>query len=317
LAATKRKVLGVDRPPNYERITKVKQNEETHWPNRALFSRWVKEAKLALDAHSLAPVAKMLGLSLSTLYTLHTKNNPRKPSDEVLQKLAAFLGRDSRELTDTQTAKPKAAALVDIWPQRTIFKAHLKRYGTANKKTLAVIADELGVRLKHLGRLLYEKERRPSPELLEKAAAIFGTQADIFCGQEQGAKKTHRHSPRPIPADDHGPAGHTMPFRQQWLWEELGLGPSKALSFTIAEDSMEPVLRNGDVVIVDTGAAQNDILEGLWLVRVGSLERVKKLGMASPDQFQLISYNPDYPAVRLDDCKWELVGQVVYRCGRL
>jgi phage repressor protein C with HTH and peptisase S24 domain len=301
----------------------MKRNKEKSWPKRAVFSKWVREAKLALEAHSLAPVAKMLGLSLSTLYTLQTKNNPRKPSDSVLLKLAEFLGRDSSELTGpgpTKTPRPKPTSFSgDIWPQRALFKAHIKRYGVTNNKTLAVIADELGVRLRLLGKLLYEKERTPSPEVLEKAAALFGVEADIFQSQEK--RHERRRSPRrPAAADsheDHGQTGRAMPFRQQWLWEELGLGPNKALTFTIEENTMEPVLRIGDVVIVDLSADRSNIEEGLWMVRVGNMERIKKLKIVGPDQIEIISFNPDYPSVRLADSKWELIGRAVYRCGKM
>jgi len=299
----------------------MKRNKEKSWPKRAVFSKWVREAKLALEAHSLGPVAKMLGLSLSTLYTLQTKNNPRKPSDQVLAKLAEFLGRDSSELTEPgseRVSRQKPATFSgDIWPQRALFKAHVKRYGTTNKKTLAVIADELGVRLRLLSKLLYEKERTPSPDVIERAAALFGVQADLFQGQQV---RRRRSSQRTVTANGHeeqGQAGRAMPLRQQWLWEALGLGPNKALTFTIEEDTMEPVLRLGDIVIVDLSADKSDIEDGLWLVKVGNMERIKKIKVIGPDQIELISFNSDYPAVRLEGSKWELIGKAVYRCGKL
>jgi phage repressor protein C with HTH and peptisase S24 domain len=299
----------------------MKRNKEKSWPKRAIFSKWVREAKQALEAHSLGPVAKMLGLSLSTLYTLQTKNNPRKPSDHVLTKLAEFLGRDSNELTEPgaeRTVRHKSATFSgDVWPERALFKAHVKRYGTTHKKTLAVIADELGVRLRLLSKLLYEKERTPSPEVVERAAALFGVKADLFQGQQE---RHRRPSTRPAAASGHEEQSHavrSMPLRQQWLWEALGLGPNKALTFTIEEDTMEPVLRMGDIVIVDLSADRSNIEDGLWLVKVGNMERIKKLKVIAPDQIELISFNPDYPAVRLDGSKWELVGKAVYRCGKL
>jgi len=300
----------------------MKRNKEKSWPKRAVFSKWVREAKQALEAHNLAPVAKMLGLSLSTLYTLQTKNNPRKPSDYVLIKLAEFLGRDVNELgkLGSEGSRPKAAVFSgDIWPQRTVFKAHIKRYSVTNKKTLAVIADELGIRLRLLSKLLYERERTPSPDVLERAAALFGVQADIFKAPTDARRRqyTRRKPPSDAHEDQGQAADRATPFRQQWLWESLGLGPHKVLNFAITEDTMEPVLRIGDVVIVDLGADRSNIEDGLWMVRIGNMERIKKLKVAEPDHIELISFNPDYPTVKLDSGKWELVGKAVYRCGKL
>jgi phage repressor protein C with HTH and peptisase S24 domain len=80
---------------------------------------------------------------------------------------------------------------------------------------------------------------------------------------------------------------------------------------------MEPVLHAGDFVIVDLTAAQSGFQNGLWMIRVGLEEHIKQVEMVGPDQFHAKSANKDYPTVDLTGSKWELVGRLVYRHGKI
>jgi len=73
---------------------------------RSLFCEWVADAKAQLGAKSLEPVAKVMGLSLSTLYKYQGESLTHKPSDEALRKLGDYLGRDYRILMDDPESAP-------------------------------------------------------------------------------------------------------------------------------------------------------------------------------------------------------------------
>jgi phage repressor protein C with HTH and peptisase S24 domain len=86
--------------------------------------------------------------------------------------------------------------------------------------------------------------------------------------------------------------------------------------FTIEGSSMEPVLNNGDQVLVNKGAHLAGFQDGIWLIRTGDAIMVKKVQVIGPSQLQAVSVNPAYPSFMLDG-DFELIGRVVHRSGRL
>jgi phage repressor protein C with HTH and peptisase S24 domain len=103
-------------------------------------------------------------------------------------------------------------------------------------------------------------------------------------------------------------------FSTRWLRQQ-GLDPKMLSAIAVAGDSMEPVLRDGDEILVDR--TPRPLRDGIHVVRLGEALHVKRVQAGRPGQLTLISANPAYPAIEvgLDDV--DVVGRVVWKGGRL
>ncbi|RJX69843.1 S24 family peptidase [Tsuneonella suprasediminis] len=103
-------------------------------------------------------------------------------------------------------------------------------------------------------------------------------------------------------------------FSRRWL-REHGLERAQLSAITVMGDSMEPLLNDGDEILVDT--AQRTLRDGIHVVRVGDALMVKRLAAAGPDRVVLLSQNYAYPPQEFALCDIEIVGRVVWKGGRL
>ncbi len=78
-------------------------------------------------------------------------------------------------------------------------------------------------------------------------------------------------------------------FRREWLHRQ-GIEPGRAALVEVAGQSMEPLLRPGDLVLVDLAAAERPFREGLWVVWHGGL-LVKHVQPAGRGRLLLVSEN--------------------------
>ncbi len=103
-------------------------------------------------------------------------------------------------------------------------------------------------------------------------------------------------------------------FSRRWLREQ-GLEPGHLSAIRVMGDSMEPLLRDGDEILVDR--AQRPFREGVHVLRLGDVLHVKRVQAGQPGRMLLISANPAYEPldVAMDDV--ELIGRVVWKSGRL
>jgi phage repressor protein C with HTH and peptisase S24 domain len=83
----------------------------------------------------------------------------------------------------------------------------------------------------------------------------------------------------------------------------------------VAGDSMEPLLHDGDEILVDR--AQRSLRDGIHVVRLGDALMVKRLAPAGPGRASLISQNLAYPPFEVALADIEIVGRVVWKSGRL
>lgn len=118
-------------------------------------------------------------------------------------------------------------------------------------------------------------------------------------------------------AEDDAPVGH-LRFAQGWL-RELGLTPGALSALSVAGDSMEPTLRDGDEILV--ARADSDpagrLRDGIHVIRRDGVLQVKRLQFGT-GQAAVISDNHAYPsdmAVPLDEL--EVLGRVVWKGGRV
>ena len=77
-------------------------------------------------------------------------------------------------------------------------------------------------------------------------------------------------------------------------------------------DSMEPTLKDDDVVMLDTTKTSLDF-DGLFVLRWGDALHVKRIGRASNGSVRIISDNKEnYPPMELPRSEIEVVGKVIW-----
>ena len=114
-------------------------------------------------------------------------------------------------------------------------------------------------------------------------------------------------------------AAHEAPFdafrfSRRWLRQQ-GLEGARLAAITVEGDSMEPVLRAGDEILVDR--APRPFRDGIHVVRVGEHLMVKRLASAGPGRLTLLSQNLAYPPIEVAADEVEIVGRVVWKSGRI
>jgi phage repressor protein C with HTH and peptisase S24 domain len=103
-------------------------------------------------------------------------------------------------------------------------------------------------------------------------------------------------------------------FSRRWLREQ-GLEPAQLSSIRVMGDSMDPLLRDGDEILVDR--TPRPFREGVHVVRLGEALHVKLLQAVPPDRLRLISKNAAYEPVEVGMVDVDVVGRVVWKGGRL
>jgi len=210
------------------------------------------------------------------------------------------------------------------------------------RRRLLELADGMGVSLSRLSALIGRNSsylqqfiRKGSPKKLEESdrrtlAEFFGISESELGGAEE---KSYRSSialrdedfiavPRLAIAVSAGPgqfAGGETPFDNfgfsgRWL-RDNGLDPRMLSAVTVEGDSMEPLLRHGDEVLVDR--TPGPWRDGIHVVRVGETLSVKRLARSGQDRVSLLSQNLAYPPVELPLDEVDVIGRVVWKSGRV
>ena len=106
----------------------------------------------------------------------------------------------------------------------------------------------------------------------------------------------------------------TFRFSSRWLREQ-GLEGSQLSSITVEGDSMEPLLRDGDEILVDR--TPRPLRDGVHVVRLGDTLMVKRVASQGAGRFALLSQNLAYPPVEVAAEEVEIIGRVVWKAGRI
>lgn len=105
-------------------------------------------------------------------------------------------------------------------------------------------------------------------------------------------------------------------FRRAWI-ESKGLVASQLRVITARGRSMEPTVRDHDILLVDT-AEQHKLAEGIYVIDYGGESKCKRLMPLVGGGLKIFSDNPEYPA---EDVKpgaidqVRLVGRVIWVGG--
>ncbi len=103
-------------------------------------------------------------------------------------------------------------------------------------------------------------------------------------------------------------------FSRRWLREQ-GLDAAQLSAITVEGDSMEPLLKAGDEVLVD--CATQPFRDGIHVVRVEDTLLVKRVAAQGGGRLLLISENHAYPPIEVFAPDIEIVGRVIWKSGRL
>ena len=103
-------------------------------------------------------------------------------------------------------------------------------------------------------------------------------------------------------------------FSRRWLAEQAFDGADLS-AITVEGDSMEPLLNDGDEILVDRSS--RPFRDGIYVVRIGDVLLVKRVASAGAGQLSLLSQNPAYPPVTMAREDMEIIGRVVWKGGRI
>ena len=167
-------------------------------------------------------------------------------------------------------------------------------------------------------RKLEEEDRR-------RLAEFFGvTEAELGAPEEKSLKDRGDwvEVPRISLEASAGPgatAAEEIPFdafrfSRRWL-RENGLEPAQLSAIRVMGDSMDPLLRDGDEILVDR--TPRAFREGVHVIRLGEALHVKLLQAVPPGRLRLISKNAAYEPVEVPMSDVDVVGRVVWKGGRI
>ena len=211
-----------------------------------------------------------------------------------------------------------------------------------SRSRLVQLAEQRGVSLAGLSSFigrnssyLQQFVRKGSPRKLDendrrKLAAFFGVDDSELGGSEDNSSVAPRRSARGefvnvprLPLDaSAGPGAFaaeeapvdTFRFSARWLRGQ-GFDPAMLSAIAVAGDSMEPLLRDGDEILVDT--TPRPLRDGIHVVRVGDALMVKRVQAGVPGRIVLESENPSYRPIELPPEEVRVIGRVVWKGGRL
>ncbi|KPF62459.1 LexA family transcriptional regulator [Porphyrobacter sp. AAP60] len=211
-------------------------------------------------------------------------------------------------------------------------RARLLELSLERGVSLAALSDLLGRNPSYLQQFI----RKGSPRKLEeqdraKLAQFFGVgEEELRESQDNSYAKAPKQResgdwvdvPRLDLGASAGPgrvaggeaAFDTFRFSRRWLAEQ-GLDRAQLSAIRVEGDSMEPLLNDGDEILVD--CSPRPFRDGIHVVRLGDTLMVKRVASAGPGRVALLSQNFAYPPVEVAAEEVAIIGRVVWKGGRV
>lgn len=109
----------------------------------------------------------------------------------------------------------------------------------------------------------------------------------------------------------------TMAFGPKWL-KKLCSNPAKLSLISVDGDSMDPTLCDGDDIMVDHGASESPLRDGIYVLRMDDVLLVKRLAVGPAGKISIRSDNSQYPDWDdVDVADVNIIGRVVWTGRRL
>ena len=206
-----------------------------------------------------------------------------------------------------------------------------------SREKLATLAKEKGDSLAALSRMLGRNPSylqqyisKGSPRKLEeedrrKLAQFFGVpETELGASEEISYNSRGEWAEIPRRSVDasagpgqlaaHDSAFDEIRFSRRWLREQ-GFDARWLSAIRAMGDSMEPLLREGDEVLVDE--RPRAFRDGVHVVRLEDRLLVKRVASQGGGRYSLLSQNLAYPPIAVSADEIEIIGRVVWKSGRL
>jgi phage repressor protein C with HTH and peptisase S24 domain len=213
-------------------------------------------------------------------------------------------GPRARLLELSQARGVSLAALSELLGRNPSYLQQFIRKGSPRKleeQDRATLARFLGVGEEEL-REAQENSYVKAPKRRETSEWVEVPRLDL--GASAG--------PGRVPGDE--AAFDTFRFSRRWLAEQ-GLERAQLSAITVEGDSMEPLLNNGDEILVD--CSPRPFRDGIHVVRLGDTLMVKRVASAGPGRVALLSQNFAYPPVEVAAEEVAIIGRVVWKGGKI
>ena len=103
-----------------------------------------------------------------------------------------------------------------------------------------------------------------------------------------------------------------VPFARTWLRSMMGGSIHDLFVARGDGDSMEPTLKDGDIVLIDTSQQAIRSQDRIWAVMYGDLGMIKRVRRTPNGSYLLMSDNPNVPPVECFDGEMTVIGRVCW-----
>ncbi|WP_339718224.1 S24 family peptidase [uncultured Maritimibacter sp.] len=116
---------------------------------------------------------------------------------------------------------------------------------------------------------------------------------------------------------DYEGVAYSLAFPPDYIRRVTRASPSNLTIISVKGDSMEPTLKDDDIVMLDMSKTSLGY-EGLFVIRVYDVLHVKRLSHSGPGQVMVISDNREnYPPREYPMDEVEVVGKVIWKGGKV
>jgi phage repressor protein C with HTH and peptisase S24 domain len=240
-------------------------------------------------------------------FTMSTTNRRAKVTPETEAEAVRL-----RSIWDATQNKPSQAVFGDRYNIGSQGAVALFLSGTTplSKKAAKGFADGLGCRVEDF-----------SPRLAEEIYALTlpneGNEEDDFT-QVRRVDVSLSAGHGALVFEE--PSKSALTFRRSFL-QEIGVTPKNAVIVTVKGHSMDPTLRDGAVLLVNTAA--KTVANGqIYAFRRDGQLYVKRMHQAKDGGYLAVSDNPDreqYPTMHIDynEADFEVIGRALWMGARL
>lgn len=103
-----------------------------------------------------------------------------------------------------------------------------------------------------------------------------------------------------------------VPFSRAWLRSMMRGAVADLFVARGDGDSMEPTLKDGDIVLIDTSQQTVRAQDRIWAVVYGDLGMIKRVRRTPAGSYLLLSDNPTVPPVECFDGEMSVIGRVIW-----
>lgn len=103
-----------------------------------------------------------------------------------------------------------------------------------------------------------------------------------------------------------------VPFQKAWLRGRTGGCFSDLFVARGEGDSMEPTLRDGDIILIDTSLKEINRQDAIWALSYGELGMIKRVRKLPTGGYQINSDNRSVSPIEAYDGEMHVIGRVIW-----